>query len=139
MKFIESYFDKETKESTVIVEHMGVQFIGKAKLHPEDSDRCSELVGGRYAEMRATIKALKYERNIEKQKCEECRKFVKACSQYRNFDKDSQTAKLMYRQLNKRIKRVNALADEINVLYEGIITDVAKRDKLLNKINNKSE
>ena len=114
MKLIESYFNPTLGKSISVVKHKKKQYHGYAWVHPEDEEIASKYTGCRYAEMRAEIKALKHEYKKEKQSCEECRKFVKACSQYKNFDKDSSTAKAMYRQLNRRIKRVNQLADEIN-------------------------
>lgn len=135
MKFVESGFDKNTKRSWVIMNHMKQLFRGEAKVHPDDEDKISEIVGGRYAETRATIKALKYERNIEKEKCEECRKFVKACEQYKTFDKKSPTARAIYRQLNRRIRKVNQLTDEINQLYFSMGRDIWKRDLVIKSLN----
>lgn len=139
MKFIASYFDKEIKESTVIVEHMGIEFIGKSRVHPEDFNRASELVGGSYAETRAIIKALKYEHKIAKEKCEECRKFIKACTCYKDFDKDSPTARTIYKQLNVRIKRVNEIATEINNLELFLKKSMITRDVILKEINKSKE
>ena len=137
MKFLRSNYDSETSTSTVAIRHLSKVFFGKAKLHPDDKDKASELVGGRYAEMRAEIKALKYERQIEKAKCEECRKFVKACEQCKLFDKDSATAKIMYRQLGVRIKKVNKLADRINSLYTELEKDDWRRMTILKAIASK--
>ena len=114
MQLIESYFNETLGKSISVVKHRKRQYYGYAWIHPEDKEKASKYTGSRYAEMRAEIKALKAEHKREKAACEECRKFVKACSQYKNFDKDSSTAKAMYRQLNRWIKRVNQLADEIN-------------------------
>ena len=114
MQLINSGFNEGTGKSTSVIKHKKKKYYGYAWLHPEDKEIASKYTGCRYAEMRAEIKALKAEHKKEKTACEECRKFAKACSQYKNFDKDSSTAKAMYRQLNRRIKRVNQLADEIN-------------------------
>jgi hypothetical protein len=139
MKFIKSGFDKDTKRSWVVMQHMGKLFKGEARVHPEDMDKVSEIVGGRYAETRATIAALKYERKIVKEKCEECRKFVRACEQYKKFDKDSPTARVIYRQLNRRIKRVNDIADEINSLYKSMGKHIWQRNIILKSIERKSK
>lgn len=139
MKFIKSGFDNQTNRSWVIMQHMGRAFEGEARLHPDDIDKKSEIVGGRYAETRATIAALKYEHKLAKQSCEECRKFVRACEQYKNFDKESPTAKAMYRQLNRRIKKVNKIASEINFLYMAMGKDIWKRDIILKSLEQKSK
>lgn len=114
MILVESIFNKLNGTSTVIIKHKGEYFCGSAKLHPEDLENASKYTGCRFAEMRAEIKALKKDYKKAKASCEECRKFVKACIQYKNFDKESPTAKAIFRQLNMRIKQVNALADKIN-------------------------
>ena len=64
MKFISSSYDKTTGRSKVVMQHLGVKFIGNAQVHPDEFDKASEYAGCYYAELRATIKALKYERMI---------------------------------------------------------------------------
>ena len=128
MKFLYSRFEYDGGVTTVVMEHMGKEFSGKAKTHPDDMENMSEIMGGKIAEARATIKALKYERQIEKEKCEECRKFLKACQGYKNFDKESPTARAMFRQLNQRIKAVNRITDQINTIYKGIEKSIWDRD-----------
>ena len=116
MLLITSNFNELSGLSTVKITHKKKNYYGEARLHPEDKEKGlgSKYTGCRYAEIRAEIKALKNEYKNEKAKCEECRKFVKACSQYAKFDKESETAKAIFKQLNQRIKKVNKLADKIN-------------------------
>ena len=138
MKIISSYFDPETGKSTVEIIHKKRIYKGTAYLHPEDNDYASKYTGCFYAHIRAEIKALKYEYKKEKELCEACRNFIKSCEQYNNFDKNDKTAKVMYRQINRRIKTVNKIADEINkrieLLYTKdknikIVRDALKRKK----------
>ncbi len=139
MKFIKSIYDPDTGISNVIMQHLGKKFVGKAVAHPDDKENASEFAGCEYAEIRAKIMALKHERKIAKNKSDEALDFVKACECYANFDKDSATAKVMYRQLNQRIKRVNDITDEINELLmtldrkihqRTIVTGAIKRKKM---------
>lgn len=118
------------------------EYAGIARLHPKDEEKKSKFAGGEISEYRAMIKILKEIRREEKEKCEECRKFVTACSQYKNFDKESPTAKAIFKQLNKRIKKVNNLTDKINyfqyeiykiitgreIIYKKYIKEKAKKD-----------
>lgn len=113
MKFVDGYTLKDGT-SIVIIEHKGELFTGNAKLHPEDKEKMSEFTGCRYAEIRATIKAFKHERNILKAEAEDCRRMIKACSQDKRWDPKSPTAKVAYRQLNIRIKKVNKITEKIN-------------------------
>lgn len=133
MKFIDSYADSADGRSCVIVEHKNKRYKGIAKCHPEDT--FSEYTGCRYAEERAQIKALKEEWKEKKAKCEECRKFVKAITQYKNFDSTSDTAKAMYRQLNRRIKEVNDLADKITRKEINLKLSMRQKDKIDKKTN----
>ena len=137
MKFISSTYDKEKGYAIVEVQHLGYRFIGDAHAHPEDKANWSEFAGCSYAETRAMIKALTYERTLAKNKADQAIDFVKSCECYAGFDKDSPTAKAMYRQMNQRIKRVNDLADEINGLYDYLNKCIKRREIVLNAIDRK--
>ena len=139
MKFIKSYYDPILGGSFVQMQHLGKKFDGYANLHSEDKENASEYAGCTLAEFRATVKALKYERKIAKNKSDEALDFVKACEGYAKFDPESDTAKVMYRQLNRRIKRVNDLTDQINDLLEKIKTFGQRRQIILNALKRKKE
>lgn len=130
MQLIHSKYDELTGISVCDIKYKGIIYRGIAQLHLDDklANKGSKFTGCRYAEMRAQIKALKNEYKIEKAACEECRKFVKACLQYKNFDKESLTAKAMFKQLNKRIKKVNHLADEINEKINELNIAIKQKD-----------
>ena len=138
MKFIKSSYDPDTGHSYVIMQHLGKKFVGEAHLHPEDKDNASKYAGCEYAEIRAAIKALKYERKIAKNKADQALDFYKSCIGYADFDPESETAKVIKRQLNQRIKRVNEITDSINNLmgeldrriqHRTIVTNTLKRNK----------
>ena len=131
MKLIDAWFEESTGKSYATVEHLGRRYQGMSKLHPEE-ENASRFTGCRYAEMRAQIKALKFERELKIQKCDECRKFIKACSQYNGWDKESSTAKAIYTQLNKRIKEVDKLTNEINHLMWNLNITI-KQQELVHK------
>lgn len=135
MKFIEGRYNKENHTYYVRLSHLGLSFFGSAQLHPDDS--YSELIGGKYAEIRATIRALKYEKRLKKIEFKEIEKFVKACTQYKNFDKTSPTAKAVFRQLNRRKKEITRLEDEIEGLESFIKEDIAHREKFLQALKDK--
>ena len=134
MKFIDNFYDKEVGTSVVIMEHRKKRFVGEAFLNPEDKEKASEYVGCAYAETRAVIKVLKHERKILKEDAEACRKFIKACECYKGWDPESPTARAAYRQLNRRIKAVNDITDEINDRMFNLERHIWKRDVLLAKL-----
>ena len=132
MRFLDSGTVKETGYSTVIIEHKGNEYMGQAKCHPDDT--FSEFTGCRYAQERAEIKALKDEWKQKKHNCDECRKYLIAVSQYAGFDKESSTAKAMFRQLNRRIKEVNKLAEVISQRQFNLQVAIKQQDSFNNKI-----
>ena len=137
MKFISNYIMPKQKYSEVWVEDKGYEYVGKAKCHPDD--RWSNLRGCRIAEKRARIKAFKARYKREKERCEECRKFVRAVEQYATFDPESKSAKAMYRQLNRRIAAVNKLATQINAMEFDLMTSINYQtifDKKVEKLRN---
>lgn len=139
MKFISSNYDPEWGESFVEMQHLGIKFPGFANVHPDDKENASEYAGCALAELRATLAALKYERRLAKKKSDEAIDFMKSCEGYAKFDKNSDTAKVMYRQVNRRIKRVNDLTDQINDLLEEIKMFGQKRQIILNAIKRNKE
>ena len=132
MRFLDSGTVKETGYSTVTIKHKGKEYVGQAKCHPDDI--FSEFTGCRYAQERAEIKALKDEWKQKKHDCDECRKYLIAVSQYAGFDKESSTAKAMFRQLNRRIKEVNKLAEIISQKQFNLQVTIRQQDSFNNKI-----
>ena len=137
MKFIEADFIPEDGYSYVKIQHLGKEFIGIANVHPNDKDKVSSFAGCEYAEIRATIRALKYELKLARVEEEEAEKFVRACLCYKNFNKEDKTAKVIFRQLNRRRKRVKDLVKEINSLEEELKFLIAQRDKVINRKKDK--
>lgn len=132
MRFLDSGTVKETGYSTVIIKHKGNEYVGQAKCHPDDT--FSEFTGCRYAQERAEINALKDEWKQKKHDCDECRKYLIAVSQYAGFDKESSTAKAMFRQLNRRIEEVNKLAEMISKKQFNLQVAIKQQDSFNSKI-----
>ena len=132
MRFLDSGTVKETGYSTVIIKHKGNEYVGQAKCHPDDT--FSEFTGCRYAQERAEINALKDEWKQKKHDCDECRKYLIAVSQYAGFDKESSTAKAMFRQLNRRIREVNKLAEIISKKQFNLQVAIKQQDSFNSKV-----
>ena len=139
MKFIESHYNRENGSSTVIIQHLGKKFVGDAKFNPEDETGASEFAGCAYAETRACIKAYKYELELAKIKVQEARDFVKSCECYKNFDKESPTAKAIYRQLNQREKRVRDLTQYIKEMQLSLEASIKARYNKIKKLQEKKD
>lgn len=134
MKFISSSYSPKTGKSEVVMQHLGVKFKGTAQLHPDDQEHASNFAGCYLAELRAKILALKYERYLAKKKSDDAIDFMKSCENYAAFDPESPTAKAMFRQINRRIKKVNDLTDEINELLKELDMTQRRRQIVLNAI-----
>lgn len=139
MKFISSSYDPESGISAVTMQHMGVKFTGTAKLNPVEKEKGSKYAGCSYAEMRATILALKYERKIAKKEADACLNFVKSLECYSKFNKEEDSAKSVYRLLNKRIKRVNDITDEINFTMHQLQAAIKNREIVTKAIERKKK
>ena len=136
---IDANYNKSTKVSFATIKYRGNEYTAFTKLHEEDKDKESKYAGCRFAEQKAQINALKAELRDEKVKCDAIKDYVKSVCQYSNFDKNSPTAKAMFKQLNTRIKRVNALVDEINQMIQDYDTDIRQRDVVTAAIQRKKE
>lgn len=134
---IDSHYDEATGVSVVVIEYKGKRYNAHSTLAEEDRPFASNLTGCRYAYEKAIIKALKAERLEAIEKCEEVRKFVKALQHYKNFDKESPTAKCMFRQLNRRVNEVNKLTLIIDKKIFGLHQDFAKQNIVNNAIKGR--
>lgn len=63
--FKDIYFEYKDKKSICTIKYKGLEFIGEAFCHPEDKDFESQRVGLCIAEARATIKAMRFQRDFE--------------------------------------------------------------------------
>ena len=133
MKFITSDYNSETGSSTVVVKHLGVIFVGWADLHPEDKPYGSMYTGCTIAEIRATIKALRYELKLAEDEARYCKSLVNSCTSCKNFNKYSKSSKVLFRQYNRRVKRVQDIKDEIKDLKEQLNTIIEARNKYIEK------
>lgn len=131
MRFIEGNFNKDTGVSVVSVEHMGVVFYGIAKLHPEDQAYASTYTGCNFAEMRATIKALKYEKQYRVYHLKEWEKFLHGCLDSKKFDKESDTAKVVFRQYNRQKKQITDIDKEIKDIQNQLDELIKAKNKLI--------
>lgn len=137
MILVSSYFTEASGTSSCTVQHNGKLYTGFARVHPEDGDKVSRFAGCQLAELRAEIKALKAELKQERMKCDEIRNFVKACSQYKLWNKEDASIKAIYKQLNIRIKKVNNIIDAINSREMEIMRLIGQRDAVIKAIDRK--
>lgn len=135
--FKDSYYNEQDGMSVVTIEYHGNEFVGSARLHPDDAEKASKYAGCRFAEQRAYIKMLKSILADERIKCDACRNFVKSCESYKNWDRKSPLAKDAYRQLNLRIKKVNEIIEEINNAIDDLDKSIRRQEIITNALQTK--
>lgn len=137
MRFYSSQSDKESGISKVILEDNGKLYEGIAKCHEEDI--WSNYFGEGIAEMRAIIKVFKNKLNKEKNEYKLLLNFVKTIESYKSYNKDSNEAKFIYRQLNIKKKKIEAIEKNIIAIKNKIENNISFRDKFLEKRNLKEK
>jgi len=136
MEFLKSEYNSD--KAYVWIRHLERTFRGAAYIHPQEENP-SEFVGCEIAERRAVIKALKYERILAKKDLKKYQDFVKACECYKNWNKEDPSAKIVYRQLNRKLKRVNDLTEEIKNCEDLLKRYIVTREVLKKKLKEKKE
>ena len=125
-------------EYCVIIQRKGKIYKGIAHVHPED--QFSEIIGGSIAENKCN---LHYYEEMLKQKKEEIKgveKFIQHCKQCKNFDNESPTAKVMWRQYNVLLKEKEKIEKRIENI-KLVITNIgnaranfrATQQKIINR------
>lgn len=137
MRFYSSQSDKESGISKVILEDNGKLYEGIAKCHEEDI--WSNYFGEGIAEMRAIIKVFKNKLNKEKNEYKLLLNFIKTIESYKSYNKDSNEAKFIYRQLNIKKKKIEAIKKNIIAIKNKIENNISFRDKFLEKRNLKEK
>lgn len=139
MKFISSSYDEESGLARVTMQHLGQKFLGTAQVHPDEKDKGSEYAGCYYAEIRATIRALKYEKNIISYEYNVLKRTIKSCECYKKFNNEEGSAKVLYRQINRKKKRIDDITKEIDEYKKELQRAISNRANFLNAMKAKTE
>ena len=92
-------YDEETGESFATISTDIGEFIGYAKLNPEDAEIASNYAGCRYAEMRADIQYMKQKARISEYKMQPLKKIYNDLKQRNNFNPDNIGIKLLEKEI----------------------------------------
>lgn len=104
--FTDSSYDKEEALATVTIKYGNREFVGHAKAAEADKDKANSFSGCRLAELKATKKAIKSSLTEMNKEYNTINEFVNNCLQTKKFDAGSDTAKVMFRQLNILNKKI---------------------------------
>ena len=104
--FVYSSYDRKEGLATVVVKYGNKLFVGHAKAAEADKDKANSFTGCRLAELRATKRAIKSSLTEMNKEYNTINEFVNNCLQTKKFDASSDTAKVMFRQLNILNKKI---------------------------------
>lgn len=136
MKIINFEFNPDTKITKIVLADKYGQYIGTAKLHPDDT--YSHIVGGNIAEQRALIK--KFSEDIKRY-----RHMLKAI---KDLQKDIQNNNLnIDSKINRRFnifirnysQEISFLKEDISEIKKGIKEALELRNKIIEKSKAKNK
>lgn len=117
-------------------------FTGEAQCHPDDRDMMSKLTGQTIAEMRATIKYLRFIRDCELQpQLKALKQLYYSMNYSKYFNPKSYEAKMLYRQINILKEDLTNIKIEITNIKTSLKEYIERKEKDHQKIrelqNNK--
>ena len=97
----EYFWSEENGTAFCTIYYNKYSFMGEAQCHPHDRDMISKLTGQTIAEMRATIKYLRFIRDCELQpQLKALKQLYYSINHSKYFDPKSYEATMLYRQIN---------------------------------------
>lgn len=137
MKIIYEMLDESFRKSLITVRYRGKNYTGVAYCHKDDN--WSNYFGGRIAEARAQIKALKDKLKERTMEFKAIENFMKSVESYKTFNKESDIAKSMYKQINVRKKELIKLRTDIEKLEDYIKANIEVMDKFSLKMKKEKK
>ena len=137
MKTIASDYNEETGLSAVTITTDFGDFIGYAKLHPDDAEIASHFAGCRYAEMRAVIKYMKEKIKISQYQLKPLKKIYYNLFNNRYYDIKNKGFKLLEKEMYLLEDDIETYKQYVKSLNERIKRDIDERPNIINKIMNK--
>lgn len=130
-------FNPDTGISTVVLQTKDGEFTGTAKLHPEDQNHASRYTGCKYAEIRANIKIIKFEKKVCRRTLKELTDIYTQIYQNRNCSINSREAQYLTTRMNEILKELEKLEqaeDKLNSILHDLIIGQEKTNKLTDRI-----
>lgn len=139
MKLVYADYKEDCGSSFCVVESdRGYAYFGHARLHPDDAEWASQFTGCRIAELRAELNALKDECQWAKAEYKFYKDFVTSCTQYKNWNPEEKSAKVVFRQLNRRRRAMEKAAAAVAEKEQEIAVAV-KSTEYMKRVKDKKE
>lgn len=139
IKVIESYFDKETGVSKVIIDTELGRFCGTAKVAEEDKEYFSSYAGKRYAELKAIINMLKYKKKIVYYQIKALNNCRKAIETTKDYDKNAYPNRRIRKDIYELKEIYKYITESIENIKQKIKDDFKDRVRIINKYKEKKE
>lgn len=124
-------YNRETGEATCTLKYMNLEFVGKAKCHPEDMSLSSSMTGLTIAEMRATIKYLQFVKNcVLKPELKSLEQYYYSINKSSRYNDKGYEATMLKRQIDLKTLDLNTIKDMIKVKKEELRTYIADKNKV---------
>lgn len=134
IKLVKSFFCKEKGYSMVVISTPLGRFMGTASLHEDDKERCSQLAGCEYAEIRAKCKYFKAEL---KQTRIQLKTLCRLFNIFRNNVSGTNLSSPEFTCLYQEIQKLkNKIAELKNLIKQGE-ESIQKRDKARQSVYDK--
>ena len=139
----EYFWSEENGTAFATIFYKNYTFTGEAFCHPDDRDMMSKLTGQTIAEMRATIKYLRFIRDCELQpQLKALKQLYYSMNHSKYFSPKSYEAKMLYRQINilqEDLKENKYLIDFTKKELEAYLTTKERDHKQLRDFLKKKE
>ena len=130
MKLIDSFYDKEKKETTVILQTKYGIFSGKAYLHPDDEEYYSNYFGFALAELRAHKSFFQYKKRLIREQ----KNTIKSISRTMSKDISTEGHKDLVALLKNKNNLIADLDKAIFNIDKAIKERIDSREKLIERI-----
>lgn len=139
MQTIASDYSESTGISSVTLSTDLGEFIGYAKLHPDDAEIASYFAGCRYAEMRAAIKYMKAKARTARYALEPLKRIYNNLSQMNSFDKNNKGIKMLEKEIYLLEDEIETFNTHARTLKERLDKAIDTRPSILKEIHKKKE
>lgn len=131
----EYFWSEENGTAFCTIYYNKYSFMGEAQCHPDDQDMMSKLTGQTIAEMRATIKYLRFVRDCElRPQLKSLLQFYYSINHSKYFDPKSYEAKMLYRQINILKEDITNIKIEIANVKRALKEYIEQKEKDHKKI-----
>lgn len=139
IKLIDSAFDKNTGVSYAKIQTDCGVFQAFSELHEEDKHISSSFAGCQYAEIKATIKYMKYKIKLLKERIKALENCKKALENKKNYNHNSEENRTIRKQIYILKKDLSKWEQKTKSLHQHMISLMERREKIIKRMQKGDE